>query len=126
MWGRSINDNCIIAHEMLNYVKKSKKGAKYSMILNLDLNKAYDRVRWNFVREVLKVVRLLGMWIHLIMECITSVTYSVTNSIIINGELVGLIKSKAGLRQGDPLSPYLFILCMEVLSQKLIQEHGLI
>lgn len=102
---------------MLNFVKKSKKGAKYSMILNLDLNKAYDRISWSFVTEVLIAIGLPNIWIHLIMECISSVTYSV----IVNGEAVGQIKPKVGLRQGDPLSPYLFILCMEVLSRMLIQ-----
>lgn len=122
--GRSINDNCIIAHEMLSSVKKKKKGDKYSVILNLDLNKAYDRIKWSFVKEVLKSVGLPNLWIHLIMECITSVSYSV----IVNGEPIGQITPKAGLRQGDPLSPYIFILCMEVLSQKLIhnQAQGLI
>lgn len=67
------------------------------MILNLDLNKAYDRVNWKFVKKVLKVVGLPILWIHLIMECITSVTYLV----IINGEPVAQINPKAGLRQGD-------------------------
>lgn len=42
--GRSINDNCIIAHEMLNYFQKRKKANSFSLILNMDLNKAYDRV----------------------------------------------------------------------------------
>lgn len=88
--GLSINDNCIIAHEMLNYVRKSRKEANYSMILNLDLNKAYDRVSWDFVKEVLKAIGMPSLWIHLIMECVTIVTYSV----IINGESVRLIKPK--------------------------------
>lgn len=70
------------------------------MILHLDLNKAYDRVSWNFVEEVLKAIGMPELWIHLIMECVTIVTYSA----IINGEPVSLIKPKAGLRQGDPLS----------------------
>lgn len=103
---------------MLNLVKKSKKGAKYSMILNMDLNKAYDRVSWSFTRKVLITIGLPNLWIHLIMECITYVTYSV----IVNEEAINLIKPKAGLRKGDPLSPYLFILCMEVRSTRLIQQ----
>lgn len=58
------------------------------MILNLVLNKAYHKVSWKFVEEVLKAIRLPALWIHLIMECITSITYSV----VVNGEPVRLIK----------------------------------
>ena len=118
--GRSINDNCIIAHEMLNKVKRSRKGSTYNMILNLDLNKAYDRVRWEFIRKVLNVVGIPATWIHIIMECVSTVTYSV----LVNREPTGMITPTAGLRQGDPLSPYIFILCMEVLSRKISQHQN--
>lgn len=91
---RSINDNCVIAHEMLYKVKKSKKNAKYSMILNLDLNKAYDRIRWDFVREVLNEVGFPARWTNIIMECISSVTYSV----LVNGEPTRSFTPSAGLR----------------------------
>jgi hypothetical protein len=54
-------------------------------------------------------------WINLIMKCICSVTYS----IVVNGNDVGNIKPSRGIRQGDPLSPYLFLLCTEALSSML-------
>lgn len=90
------------------------------MILNLDINKAYDRVRWDFIREVLNVMGFLATWIHIIMEYVSTVTYSV----LVNGEPTSKITPTTSLRPGDPLSPYLFILCMEVLSRKISQHQN--
>lgn len=95
--------------------------------MNLDLNKACDRVNWIFIEEVLTAIGTPYSWIHLIIECMISVTYT----ILVNSEATRLIKPKVGLRQGDPLSPCFFILCMKVLSRKMLQQqrqgliHGL-
>lgn len=84
--------------------------------LKVDLEKAYDRVDWGFLKEVLQVTGFSFTFWDLIMECITRVSLPVSW----NGESLEPFQPSQGLRHGDPLSPYLFVLCMEV-SQKFQQ-----
>ncbi|KAL5572923.1 hypothetical protein UlMin_022520 [Ulmus minor] len=75
--------------------------------------KAYDRLSWRFLETVLRAFGFHPRWIHWIMTCCTTTRMT----LILNGSPFNSFKPKRGLRQRDPISPYLFILCMEVLSR---------
>ena len=87
------------------------------MAIKIELEKAYDKLEWSFIREMLIRVNLPQNIIQLMMSCVSTVS----TSIVVNGGALDQITPSRGLRQGDPLSPYIFILCMDFLSQ-LIEE----
>ena len=87
------------------------------MAIKIDLEKTYDKLEWSFIRNMLIRENLPADLIDIIMSCISTIS----TSILFNGEAFDPIYPSRGIRQGDPLSPYLFILCMEFLGQ-LIEE----
>ncbi|KAH9699193.1 putative ribonuclease H protein [Citrus sinensis] len=109
--GRHITENIIIAQEVVHSMRR-KLGRKWLMAIKIDLEKAYDRLNWNFIHDTLMELALPFDLIYLIMECITSNRMN----ILWNGELTGDFAPSRGVRQGDALSPYIFVLCIERLS----------
>ena len=108
--GRRSVDNAIVIQELIHTISK-KKGKVGLMAVKVDLEKAYDKLEWGFIREVLINANFPHDLVSLVMSCVSSMS----TSILFNGGNVDPIFPSRGIRQGDPLSPYLFILCMEVL-----------
>ncbi|XP_039037375.1 uncharacterized protein LOC120174667 [Hibiscus syriacus] len=111
--GRSIIDNTLLAQELVRGY--SRKKISPICALKIDLQKAFNYLNWDFVRIVLHALGLPEKFIGWILACITNPGYS----IVFNGTIVGYFKGARGVRQGDPLSPYIFVLAMNVLSSLL-------
>ena len=107
--GRQILDAVLIANEI---VDSSLRRKEYGLICKLDIKKAYDSIRWEFLFQVMGKMGFGGRWLSWIKWCISTASFSV----LVNGSPAGFFPSSRGLRQGDPLSPYLFVIGMETLS----------
>lgn len=111
---RQVGHNAIIVQEITNYFRKVEGRNNYFM-MKIDLKKAFDKLEWPFICNILVYFNFPMNIINLIMSCICTSS----SSILINGSRSNFFSPSRGIRQGDPISPYIFILCMEVLSHNI-------
>ncbi|KAK7245383.1 hypothetical protein RIF29_40223 [Crotalaria pallida] len=114
--GRNIQDNIIIAQELIHSMKRMKRKKSF-MTIKFDLEKAYDRLSWGFIRKCLSELNLPACLINLIMNCIITSSFK----LLWNGEKTDSFLPSRGVRQGDPLSPFLFVICMDKLSHMITE-----
>ncbi|XP_021761146.1 uncharacterized protein LOC110725977 [Chenopodium quinoa] len=114
--GRQITDNIVIVQEVI-HTMRNKKGKSGFMAIKIDFEKAYDLLRWDFIRDTLLEIHFPKLLTDIIIDCITSSNMRV----LWNGEPTHPFKPSRGVRQGNPLSPYIFVLCMERLNH-IIEE----
>lgn len=113
--GRIIFDNILLSHELVKGYQR--KNISPRCMIKVDIQKAYDSVEWPFVRQMLDALGFPHRFSNWIMECLTTVAYTIN----VNEELVESFAARRGLRQGDPISPYLFVICMEYLNRSLLE-----
>ena len=118
--GRSIHDNTILAHEVFHSMKQ-KRGNGGLMALKLDMEKAFDSMELNFLLKFFSLLGFNSTWINWISQCINTSSFS----ILLDGSPYGKFSPSRGLRQGDPLSPFLFILGSKILLRILLKEENM-
>lgn len=105
--GRLIYDNILLSSEVFHFLQHNQARKRGYMAFKLDMSKAYDRVEWEFLSYIMTKIGFPSRWINYV----SSVTYS----FLVNGVLFDIVVPKRRLCQGDPISPYLFLLCVEDL-----------
>lgn len=110
-----IHNHILLAYELLKGY--SRKGGTPRIMIQLDLQKAYDMVDWSAIESILREIGLPCRFIHWIMLVVKTVTYRFN----INGELTAEMQAIIGVRQGDPISPMLFVVMMEYLNRLFVK-----
>lgn len=110
MW--LISNNFLLVYEVLHSFKRERTSKKGYMGLKLDMSKIYNRVEWLFLQEITLKIGFDWAWVAFILHCLLTVTYLIN----LNGKQRPKFQAFRGLRQRDPLSPYLFLICSENLS----------
>ena len=106
-------DHVIIAQEIIHSLRNRKRNEGF-IVIKIDLEKAYDRLEWCFIRKVLHFGFPMNM-VKLIMSCISSSS----SFLLFNGEKLPSFSLTRGIRQGNPVSPFIFLLCMSIWAPKL-------
>ncbi|PKA46599.1 putative mitochondrial protein [Apostasia shenzhenica] len=117
--GRGIAYNCLIAQEIMQRLASSESSTGY-MSVKVDIEQAYDRMRWDFLQKMLQHFGFPDTWSRWALACVESLRFA----LMINGQKSSWIEATCGFRQGCPLSPYLFILCSELLSFLINQQQN--
>lgn len=113
---RSMVENIHMAQELIG--KYARKRVSPRCLIKVDIRNAYDSVSWSFLRITFQGLEFSPIFIQWVMECVQTASYSVR----INGDIYDFFKCMKGLRQGDPISPYLYVACAEYFSRLLMRK----
>ncbi|VFQ79646.1 unnamed protein product [Cuscuta campestris] len=116
--GKDIQDHILLARELIHLLDRKTEGG--NLALKLDITKAFDKISWSYIEKCLEHFGFSHRFIRLVMN---SIKHSVVSTLI-NGNPSKSFNPKRGVRQGDPLSPYIFIIAMEGLTRSLNHLHN--